>query len=1066
MRQFILVALLCLALLIGGGIAAAVVSPSSLLNLGQWYLREYSDYRVELRDAHISLAQVSFSAAEIHLFQHNSEGPALLSVLDVKVSSHWRDLIEQNLNNTSISANAVMVYQSDTDAARDPSPNEWLSQLEWLPETLQVGSIHLVSSQRETWIFPLKQLQGKRVEQGHYRTTATAEYEGRPLEMKVEIYAIREREQRVGVDLRAELFAPATNSTILIQGEARATEAALDYHFDIEADYADIGTFLAALETPWDVAGALTFTGTVRGDLRGYQLIDTQFQLDNSPHYRFTAAGDIAYSDDEPGELALQAEGQMQSMEYLFNWIDVDLRGLGATQAQLNISGTLARPVLSDFLLTTRNSNHLHSEVSGYLELGEESRENYIDFQLEAPSLASLSPWVEVPAVDPGAWQLSGRLTKQHQALRAESLALTVGSPERLLLTARGNIEKLARLDNMEVNELAVDGVNLHITARTPDIRVLQPLTESPLPAQHRSEFQATLLGGANNRLQLKAGVLQINSPDLQVSASSVSAQLDGNNDALLTHMEGKLQAALSDLSYIAPYLDMELPAGIRSEIAGDFLWAQTLSLPTLEARLQHANGELVLHGQVPDAVNLDGLNLHAELVSSELNTLIPLALPSYHYIPPLGALHAVLDLAHSSGNWTVTNLAASTSAESPLQLSAQGQASLAGEDITGEGSVQVAALDPELATQLTGLALAAFSSSTELHYRDRKLSADAAMTAGTTRLTAQGELTHDDKGIEALTMALHSPHLKLEDLGLQWESNNETSSESVDAASQPGWLDTVLANNPEFATDFRVDIDGLSGDNTDIRGLNLHLTGQDNRYTLRQFNVDYGRAQGLLRGIIDLNPDPPAISLAGEAVDVPMDALIADLGVDFDIEGDLTFRGGLTGRGKNTAQLLAALNGNMALALEQATIEGAAYDMLATDLLTWIFSGAALADSTVVDCAMARFDLLDGVAQTENLFVESPRMVATGTGHIDLAQQQLDMSLTPRSKSRRLQVPNNVRIRGPLDNPKTSVSAVATTFDLTMEALATLPRMLRRLTGRSTENRSDFTPCEANLGN
>jgi hypothetical protein len=158
---------------------------------------------------------------------------------------------------------------------------------------------------------------------------------------------------------------------------------------------------------------------------------------------------------------------------------------------------------------------------------------------------------------------------------------------------------------------------------------------------------------------------------------------------------------------------------------------------------------------------------------------------------------------------------------------------------------------------------------------------------------------------------------------------------------------------------------------------------------------------------------------------------------------------------------LLASTNGSVSLALEHATFEGAAYDLLATDLLGWLFSGASRERLTRIDCSMARFSLRDGVASSDSLYMETPQMVATGSGHVDLVQRRMDVELTPRSRTRSLQVPATVRLRGPLNEPRVSVSPVAAAMDASAELLTLLPRLAGRLFGVSPGAR-ERQPCEA----
>lgn len=170
--------------------------------------------------------------------------------------------------------------------------------------------------------------------------------------------------------------------------------------------------------------------------------------------------------------------------------------------------------------------------------------------------------------------------------------------------------------------------------------------------------------------------------------------------------------------------------------------------------------------------------------------------------------------------------------------------------------------------------------------------------------------------------------------------------------------------------------------------------------------------------------------------------------------------RGGITSQGSSYQRLLETLNGNLAVSLKNAVVEGAAYDILATDLLAWFYSGAALEDSTKIDCTMALFLLNDGVASTDSLYIETSKMVATGSALLNLADQSLDVRFTPRSKTRKLQVPSSIRVKGNFEKPKVTISPVAAAADAYAEILSLLPQLVRRIFGSDRRKRIE-RPCD-----
>jgi hypothetical protein len=320
---------------------------------------------------------------------------------------------------------------------------------------------------------------------------------------------------------------------------------------------------------------------------------------------------------------------------------------------------------------------------------------------------------------------------------------------------------------------------------------------------------------------------------------------------------------------------------------------------------------------------------------------------------------------------WHIADLEISTSKTGgPVEFMGRG----AIDDLTG---FTTANLDAELVVRdtalleaISGLRIQPVRARLSVKSRPEVLDISARADAGDTSVQADGaEVT--------------TPHLHLADLGLQAsEDPEENYAPAADIeADTRTQLEKLLENSPDYPTDVQISVEGITGENTSIDSLDIHVTGENDRYTLRRFSMGYDHAQAELRGIIDLNPSPPAVSLAGEALGFPLSTLSRDLGAPSDIRGRMTARGGISASGTDTTELTASLDGSVAIALEDTIIQGGAYDVLATDLLAWIYSGAVLETSTHLDCTMARFDIKKGVARTDSIYVQSERMIATGKG-------------------------------------------------------------------------------------
>ena len=84
--------------------------------------------------------------------------------------------------------------------------------------------------------------------------------------------------------------------------------------------------------------------------------------------------------------------------------------------------------------------------------------------------------------------------------------------------------------------------------------------------------------------------------------------------------------------------------------------------------------------------------------------------------------------------------------------------------------------------------------------------------------------------------------------------------------------------------------------------------------------------------------------------------------------------------------------------------------------------SGAG--DVTAINCAVVRFDLVDGRLDSRGAIMDLPGVTVAGVGHIDLINEAIDIALRPEAREAAF-VPQvaPVRLHGPLARPRMSLS-------------------------------------------
>jgi hypothetical protein len=1069
---------LIIALLLVAAPALALRSPAVVLALVHWAMGAFTELRLELKNPVIALYSGKISADELHLIPRGTAGPALLTVLNLEAQTRLGELLSARLDTATLSASQVLIYVSENDEASDPKPSTWMQLTTWLPARLDVGQVHLITASENTWIFPLKNLRGRRSEPDTFRATALADYEGEPLEAELEILGTHEDGVVQSVQLEAAFNAPESDSRVALEGVLEGDEERFHYDFTATASYRDIGEFLHGLDSSTALHGALELEARMVGDARSFTLSDASMTLDNMPDYGFEAAGELYYSRDDDSRVRLIAAGEMSNLEYLVNWLDLDITELGGAQASVSLSGTLEDPVIDNFVLITESAEGLAVNISGRLrslnlnsleEMSSAPDLNEIRVDARAPSIAVLERWTGETGFEPGPWRASWITRGSRETLQLNDIVLEAGTADTFKLRVEGSIDKIANA--VDISLSSVEGVDLSVSASTQDSAHLTALVGRELPPFHRVE--ATLeLAGSGELLALSDGQVQIDSSDLQAMISDISgsyrpaAEINPLRDA-----RGYLDIAISDTGMLSQYTEREVPILGPATLTGELRQqAEHFQLAQLELAIDGEDLALATRGSIDDLQNLAGVRLQNTVTGLDIQRLLATLVEGLQHDGSLGELKGTFALHDRKEKWHIADLEISTSKTGgPVEFMGRG----AIDDLTG---FTTANLDAELVVRdtalleaLSGLRIQPVRARLSVKSRPEVLDISARADAGDTSVQADVNIGHDNNRITSLRAEVTTPHLHLADLGLQAsEDPEENYAPAADIeADTRTQLEKLLENSPDYPTDVQISVEGITGENTSIDSLDIHVTGENDRYTLRRFSMGYDHAQAELRGIIDLNPSPPAVSLAGEALGFPLSTLSRDLGAPSDIRGRMTARGGISASGTDTTALTASLDGSVAIALEDTIIQGGAYDVLATDLLAWIYSGAVLETSTHLDCTMARFDIKKGVARTDSIYVQSERMIATGKGIFDLPGQKMDLTIIPRSRSRSFQIPSEVRLKGDFGDPRATISPIAAAADASAQALLLIPKLAMRLFGRNSgPSQEGIQPCQASLAN
>ncbi|MEL7045049.1 MAG: AsmA-like C-terminal region-containing protein, partial [Pseudomonadota bacterium] len=321
----------------------------------------------------------------------------------------------------------------------------------------------------------------------------------------------------------------------------------------------------------------------------------------------------------------------------------------------------------------------------------------------------------------------------------------------------------------------------------------------------------------------------------------------------------------------------------------------------------------------------------------------------------------------------------------------------------------------------------------------------------GDTDLQIVANADLDAMNLQNLRIDSYATVLHLKDV-LPAESSGNAKNESD--ASATDWS-TLL---PQWPLDVTLRAGTLRGTQSELSDLSIEVATDGQLALLKHFDARYAGGELMMRGSVHLGGTSPQLSIAGRGIHVPLGTLTQDLGLQQSISGDVSFRGGLAASGASAQALFSDMNGHASFALNDVTVAGAAYDLLMSNLLAWLARGAGETETTF-DCTLLDFDIREGVAVSDTIYVDTPRMRATGKARIDFPANQINLRVEQRSKTRTFQFPSAVRLEGALDDPRLEVSPLQAAADLSAQALLLLPSLPLKLFGLGRDG-EEPRPC------
>lgn len=317
-------------------------------------------------------------------------------------------------------------------------------------------------------------------------------------------------------------------------------------------------------------------------------------------------------------------------------------------------------------------------------------------------------------------------------------------------------------------------------------------------------------------------------------------------------------------------------------------------------------------------------------------------------------------------------------------------------------------------------------------------LSSDAALSAQRVDLTnieatidgntITGGIAADLSGTKPVaTVKLRSDQFDLAVLMPEGNGASTESEESAEPTASGGpMIDPAIELPVEplrsADLDFTLDIARLLINGAEATDTAVELTVQDGLLHLKRAYSALG--DGVIDADMQLDgsAERPKLSLSLVVDAVDYGQLLDQMDMTQQITGTLDGSVSLKSGGATVGDVLAGLNGAFALSSQDGTVAADSFGKWFQDLLSIMVPDMARGEPQPFNCAFTRWSVEQGLAETEDLIIDTPRFTMAGVGGINFPEQTVDLVFRPRVKA---DVPWQdaaaVRLSGPWTDVKAS---------------------------------------------
>ena len=297
-----------------------------------------------------------------------------------------------------------------------------------------------------------------------------------------------------------------------------------------------------------------------------------------------------------------------------------------------------------------------------------------------------------------------------------------------------------------------------------------------------------------------------------------------------------------------------------------------------------------------------------------------------------------------------------------------------------------------------------------------------------------QGRLNVDSsRDRPYLTGDIASRKLNFDDLGPLIGARPKGRADKAAAPAQNTAAGHLLPDTPlhverlrQMDADVHYRADTVASRDFPLRAAETRVSLKDG--VLKLTPVSFTFSRGTLAGDvqIDARKDVPVSDIDVRLTGLRLEQFVASTNGVSPLEGTATARAKLHGVGNTIHKAASTANGTVTFVVPRGQVRQTFAELLGVNVASAL--GLLLTkdqSQTEVHCGVADFSTKDGVMALRQFVLDTPVVIATGEGTVDLKNEQIDLVITGQPKKPqliRLRAP--ITIKGPLDHPALGVDA------------------------------------------